>query len=87
MFGIGKTTYAQILGEYLGSKVIFESVNDNPILSLFYQDPYRYGFLLQIYFLAARLRNIKEAKKHPLNILDRSMKTHLFVKLFMNEVK
>ena len=71
--GAGKTSLTQMLAEHLGTKAYYESVDDNPILPLFYQDPQKYGFLLQIYFLNRRLYEIKEAAQHKLSVLDRSI--------------
>ena len=69
--GAGKTSLTQMLAEHLGTKAYYESVDDNPILPLFYQDPQKYGFLLQIYFLNRRLDEIKEAAQHKLSVMDR----------------
>lgn len=71
--GAGKTSLTQMLAEHLGTKAYYESVDDNPILPLFYQDPQKYGFLLQIYFLNRRLDEIKEAAQHKLSVMDRSI--------------
>lgn len=71
--GAGKTSLTTMLAEHLGSDAFYESVDDNPILPLFYEDPQRYGFLLQNYFLNKRLENIKDARMQKLNIIDRSI--------------
>ena len=51
MIGVGKTTYTTRLAQALGTEAFFEPVDDNPILDKYYEDPDRYGFVLQIYFL------------------------------------
>ena len=72
--GAGKTSLTKMLADHLGSKAFYESVSDNPILPLFYENPKKYGFLLQIYFLNKRLSQIKTAQKTGKNnILDRSI--------------
>ncbi|MBM7616816.1 deoxyadenosine/deoxycytidine kinase [Weissella uvarum] len=71
--GAGKTSLTTMLAEHLNSDAYYESVDDNPILPLFYEDPKRYGFLLQNYFLNKRLESIKEAQDNPLNVIDRSI--------------
>ena len=71
--GAGKTSLTKLLADHLNSKAYFESVDDNPILPLFYENPQKYGFLLQIYFLNQRLDEIHEANDNPLNVLDRSI--------------
>ena len=79
MIGLGKSSVAKILGEYLNSDVFYESVDDNPILPLFYSESEeeinkkRYPFLLQLYFLNTRFKSIKEALVNDNNILDRSI--------------
>ena len=52
--GAGKTSLTEMLANHLDSKAFYESVDDNPILPLFYENPKKYGFLLQIYFLMIR---------------------------------
>lgn len=71
--GAGKTSLTELLANHLGSKAFYESVDDNPILPLFYENPKKYGFLLQIYFLNKRLEQIKRAQENQLNVLDRSI--------------
>ncbi|MDN6900337.1 deoxynucleoside kinase [Oenococcus sicerae] len=71
--GAGKTSLTDLLSNHLGSKAIYESVSDNPILPLFYDDPKKYAFLLQIYFLNKRLQNIKLAQGNKLDVIDRSI--------------
>lgn len=79
MIGAGKSSLAKLLGEHLGSEVFYESVEDNPILELFYTatekeiEKKRYPFLLQLYFLNTRFRSIKKALVHENNVLDRSI--------------
>ena len=53
--GAGKTSLTQLLANHLHSQAFYESVEGNKILPLFYKDPKKYGFLLQIYFLNKRL--------------------------------
>ena len=73
MIGVGTTTYTYRLAEELGTQPFFEPVEENPILDKYYEDPERYGFALQIYFLNKRFKMIKEAYHDDNNILDRSI--------------
>ncbi|MBM6615917.1 deoxynucleoside kinase [Desemzia sp. RIT804] len=73
MIGAGKSTYTALISEALGSEAFYESVDDNRILEKFYEDPERWAFSLQIYFLNTRFRSIKAAFKHKNNVLDRSI--------------
>ncbi|MGT2737362.1 deoxynucleoside kinase [Streptococcus orisratti] len=71
--GAGKSSLAAALGEHLGTEVFYEAVDNNPVLDLYYQDPKKYAFLLQIFFLNKRFQSIKEAYKADNNVLDRSI--------------
>lgn len=71
--GAGKSSLTQMIADHLGSEAFYESVDDNEVLPLFYQDPNKYAFLLQIYFLNKRFDSIKKAMQHEDNVLDRSI--------------
>ncbi|MGO2722845.1 MAG: deoxynucleoside kinase [Lactobacillus sp.] len=71
--GAGKSSLTGILAKYIGTKPFYESVDDNPVLPLFYADPKKYAFLLQVYFLNTRFRSIKAALSNDNNLLDRSI--------------
>jgi deoxyadenosine/deoxycytidine kinase len=71
--GAGKTSFTKLLADHLGSKAFYESVDDNEILPLFYKDPKKYAFLLQIYFLNKRLDEIKQSFANDTDVLDRSI--------------
>lgn len=86
MIGIGKTTWTRELSNFLGTEAFYESVNDNPILDKFYEDPKKWGFSLQIYFLNKRFESIKQALNHNNNVLDRSIyEDLLFTKINVDE--
>lgn len=72
--GTGKTTLTRMLGDSMGLKVYFESVNDNPYLADFYADMKRWCFPIQIHFLTKRFevhREIRTANRD--SIQDRSI--------------
>ena len=79
MIGAGKTSLATLVADHFNSDVFFESVDDNPILPLFYTSTEeeiqanRYPFLLQLWFLNTRFKSIKEALIQDNNVLDRSI--------------
>ncbi|PHI18165.1 deoxynucleoside kinase [Lewinellaceae bacterium SD302] len=56
--GAGKTTLCTMLGKHFGWEVHYESTDDNPYLSDFYEDMQRWSFNLQIYFLHNRYGQI-----------------------------
>ena len=59
MIGLGKTSVSEIIAKEFNSKVFYESVEDNPILPLFYLDK--------------RFKSIKQALTSKNNVLDRSI--------------
>lgn len=73
MIGAGKSSYTELIAKELGTKAFYESIQDNRILELFYADPKRWAFALQIYFLNTRFRSIKAALTDQNNVLDRSI--------------
>lgn len=71
--GAGKSSLTALLADHLGSQAFYESIDDNEVLPLFYADPNKYAFLLQIYFLNKRFDSIKKALNDDNNVLDRSI--------------
>lgn len=58
--GAGKSSLTELLGKNFGWKTYYESVDDNPYLSDFYEDMRRWSFNLQIYFLSSRFQHQKK---------------------------
>jgi deoxyguanosine kinase len=60
VIGAGKTTLATMLGETLGARVVVEQFEENPFLKQFYNDPDRYAFQTQIFFLLNRYKQQRD---------------------------
>ncbi len=60
VIGAGKTTLAQMLSEQMGARLVTERFEENPFLPKFYEDPDRYAFQTQIFFLLSRYRQQQE---------------------------
>lgn len=58
--GAGKSSLTELLGKNFGWKTYYESVDNNPYLSDFYEDMRRWSFNLQIYFLSSRFQHQKK---------------------------
>lgn len=56
--GAGKTTLTEKLSKHFGWEVHYESTDDNPYLSDFYNDMQRWSFNLQIFFLNSRYQQV-----------------------------
>ena len=72
--GAGKSTLTKLVAERLGVEAHYEKVDGNPYLEDFYKDQEKWGFHLQLYFLAQRFKQQKEIDSNGLNnIQDRSI--------------
>lgn len=63
VIGVGKTTLTDMLSKTIGSSVILEEFEQNPFLEEFYDDPRRFAFQTQIFFLLSRFRQIQELRQ------------------------
>ncbi len=72
--GAGKTTLANLLADKLDARLVLEEFADNPFLKNFYKNPDRYGFSLEMSFLADRFHQLQKAAEtdlfHPCTIAD-----------------
>ena len=72
--GNGKSTLTKLVAQRLGFEAHYEKVDGNPYLEDYYQDQEKWGFHLQLYFLAQRFKQQKEIDSNGLNnIQDRSI--------------
>ena len=86
MIAAGKSTVSAKLAQELGTDLMIEPVDENPILPLYYDNKEKYAFLLQIYFLNERFKLIKQALKNNKNVLDRSIyEDELFTRINLME--
>jgi deoxyguanosine kinase len=60
VIGAGKSSLANKLANTFGSTVIYEQFEKNPFLEDFYNDPERFAFQTQIFFLINRYRQQQE---------------------------
>ena len=58
--GVGKTSLAKMLAEHFDGKIVLEAIEENPFLSRFYQEPEKYAFPTQVFFLLSRYRQQQE---------------------------
>ncbi len=71
--GAGKSSLTDFLSKEMASKPFYENVEDNDVLPLFYSNPERYAFLLQIFFLNKSFLGMREALSNDDNVIDRSI--------------
>lgn len=58
--GAGKTTLSQMLAEDFGFKLLLEEFADNPFLPHFYQNPDRYAFPVELFFMTERHKQLQQ---------------------------
>ncbi len=63
--GSGKTTLTNLLAKHYDWEASYETLDDNPYITDFYDDMQRWSFNLQIYFLHTRFNNIIRSKSNP----------------------
>ena len=66
VIGVGKTTLVNMLSQRFSGKAVYEIVEENPFLADFYQDPKRYAFQTQMFFLLSRYRQQQELPQREL---------------------
>lgn len=63
--GAGKTTFAKRFAEITGRTLILEQFDENPFLASFYSEPVKYGFPLEMSFLAERFKQLNDIFANP----------------------
>lgn len=58
--GVGKTSLAKILANQFGWRLVQEEVGHNPFLERFYENPRKFAFQTQLFFLLSRYRQQRE---------------------------
>ena len=58
--GAGKTTLCRMLERDFQCRLVLEEFADNPFLSYFYENPERYAFPVELFFLTERHKQLQE---------------------------
>ena len=61
--GAGKSTLAELLAKHYGWEAQYESLENNPYITDFYEDMQRWSFNLQIFFLNTRFNNVRNIRQ------------------------
>lgn len=57
--GAGKTSLCQLLASDWNCHLVLEQFTDNPFLPLFYQQPERYAFQVELFFMTERYKQLQ----------------------------
>jgi len=80
--GAGKTTLSTLLAKQLDARLVLEEFSDNPFLPKFYADPDRYGFPLELFFMAERFKQLN-ALLEPDMFHQVTVSDYLFIKCLL----
>lgn len=58
--GAGKTTLSTALASHLNARLILEEFTDNPFLPGFYENPARYAFPVELFFMTERHKQLQD---------------------------
>ncbi len=77
--GVGKTTLVRRLSERFAARTVLEIFEENPFLASFYEDPSRYAFQTEMFFLLSRYRQQEDFTQTDL-FSSAHVSDYLFVK-------
>jgi deoxyguanosine kinase len=91
--GSGKTTLCHKLADQYGCDLVLEQFTDNPFLPFFYENPERYAFPVELFFMTERHKQLQEHFASPdmfskFTVADYFfLKTSLFARNNLNETE
>ncbi|OAV45371.1 deoxynucleoside kinase [Lewinella sp. 4G2] len=81
--GAGKTTFATRLAKEENRRLILESFADNPFLPPFYEDQERYGFPVELFFMAERHKQLSAELARADLFSNGTIADYIFVKTLL----
>ncbi len=58
--GAGKTTLCNMIAKDFGGRLVLERFTENPFLPFFYENPERYAFPVELFFMTERHKQLQE---------------------------
>ncbi|MBL7828760.1 MAG: deoxynucleoside kinase [Saprospiraceae bacterium] len=81
--GAGKTTLCQRLEQRYGCALLLEQFTDNPFLPPFYEQPERYAFPVELFFMTERHKQLLEHFSRPEFFVPFTVADYFFVKTLL----
>jgi len=81
--GAGKTTLCHQLAEHYGCALVLEQFTDNPFLPPFYEQPERYAFPVELFFMTERHKQLLEHFGQPDLFRSFTVADYFFVKTLL----
>lgn len=80
--GAGKTSFCNLIKSEYNCKLILEEFADNPFLPLFYSDPERYAFTVELFFMTERYKQLQQELSTDL-FYDFAISDYSFIKTLL----
>ncbi len=81
--GAGKTTFCHKLAERCGCTLVLEQFTDNPFLPFFYEQPERYAFPVELFFMSERHKQLQAHFARPDLFKTGTVADYFFVKTLL----
>lgn len=81
--GAGKTTLCNRLSAQFGCSLVLEQFTDNPFLPPFYEQPERYAFPVELFFMTERHKQLLEHFSRPEFFVPFTVADYFFVKTLL----
>jgi deoxyadenosine/deoxycytidine kinase len=78
--GSGKTSLCELLARGHNCQLILEEFADNPFLPYFYEDPVRYAFTVELFFMTERHKQLQHSLLKPSLFADMFVSDYIFWK-------
>lgn len=85
--GAGKTSFCKMINEEYNCNLVLEQFDDNPFLPLFYKEPERFAFTVELFFMTERYKQLERNLLTQDLFNDFTIADYFFVKtlLFANK--
>ncbi len=81
--GAGKTTLSNMMAQEFKAKLILEQFTDNPFLPYFYENPERYAFPVELFFMTERHKQLQENLSQQSLFQQFTISDYFFVKTLL----
>lgn len=81
--GAGKTTLCHRMAQHAGCALVLEQFTDNPFLPPFYEQPERYAFPVELFFMTERHKQLSEHFSQPDLFSNFTVADYFFVKTLL----
>jgi deoxyadenosine/deoxycytidine kinase len=81
--GSGKTSLCELLAKRHTVQLVLEEFDDNPFLPFFYQNPERFAFTVELFFMAERYKQLKDLLQTKDMFQNITISDYLFTKCLL----